>query len=354
MNEKIPPFSEKTWRPFLIQDLFEVFLPCGDTQADKCEAGDIPLVSAGSTNNGICKFIKCGDEKSKLYNGNLISVDMFGQAFFHVYKFYCVSHGRVNLLKPRRDLNRYHFLFICTSINTASKGKFSYNQMCSSKRVARLPIQLPVNDAGEPDYDFMENYMRATEESILQRYREFVSIADAAPVPPLKEKVWRAFFIGDLFRLETGKAKGLNHLEQDENGISYLGATNRNNGVIAFVKPVENLIQRGNCIAFIRNGEGSVGYSVYKREDFIATSDITCGYADFLNEFVGIFITTVADKVRGKYSFNYKRSETRLRREKLMLPVNDAGEPDFEYMENYVRNIEAEQYRRYLEYIGGD
>ena len=153
-----------------------------------------------------------------------------------------------------------------------------------------------------------------------------------------------------MFRLETGKGKGANHLELDERGISYLGATNRNNAVLNFVRPVEKMIQRGNCIVFIRNGEGSVGYSVYKREDFIATSDVTCGYADFLNEFVGMFITTVADKVRGKYNFNYKRSDTRLKREKILLPVTDGGEPDFDYMEAYVRKITAAQYRKYLEY----
>ena len=164
------------------------------------------------------------------------------------------------------------------------------------------------------------------------------------------EKIWRPFIVGELFRLEPGKAKGLNHLEQDERGIPYLGATNRNNAVLAFVRPVEKLIQRGNCIAFIRNGEGSVGYSVYKQEDFIATSDITCGYADFLNKYVGLFITTVADKVRGKYNFNYKRSDTRLKKERLMLPVNDDGSPDFVFMESYVRAIEEKLLQRYRDF----
>ena len=166
----------------------------------------------------------------------------------------------------------------------------------------------------------------------------------------LTEKIWRPFLVGELFRLEPGKAKGLNHLEQDERGIPYLGATNRNNAVLAFVRPVEKLIQRGNCIAFIRNGEGSVGYSVYKQEDFIATSDITCGYADFLNKYVGLFITTVADKVRGKYNFNYKRSGTRLKKERLMLPVNDDGSPNFVFMENYVRAVEGKLLQRYRDF----
>ena len=349
-----PPLSSKRWKEFFIGDLFNIFLPSGDTQADKCEIGDIPLISAGFNNNGVCKFIKCGDEKSKLYDGNIISVDMFGKAFFHEYNFYSVSHGRINLLKPLEELNAHHLQFISISINKSSRGKFSYNQMCSSKRISRLPIFLPVNDDGLPDYDYIEAYIQAIEEKILQSYRQFVQSVESVQVEPLSVKTWRPFLISELFRLETGKAKGLNHLEEDASGISYLGATNRNNAVLTFVKPVDNLIQRGNCIAFIRNGEGSIGYSVYKREDFIATSDITCGYADFLNEYVGMFITTVADKVRGKYNFNYKRSDTRLRQEKLMLPINEAGEPDFDYMAAFIKNLMAAQYRRYLNYIDGE
>ena len=314
-------------------------------------SGHYAYVTRKESNNGVDGFID--------YDENFLNVDFpvitvgAETAMPFVQNFPFFTGVKVNILSPKKSLSRFTLMFIAQSIKM-QREKFTYAFALISSRLKKLRIFLPVTDDDTPDYEYMENYVRAVEEEILQRYREFVSIANAAQVPPLKEKVWRAFFIGDLFRLETGKAKGLNHLEQDENGISYLGATNRNNAVLTFVKPVENLIQRGNCIAFIRNGEGSVGYSVYKSEDFIATSDITCGYADFLNEFVGIFITTVADKVRGKYSFNYKRSETRLRREKLMLPVNEAGEPDFEYMENYVRNIEAEQYRRYLNYIDGD
>lgn len=132
-------------------------------------------------------------------------------------------------------------------------------------------------------------------------------------------------------------------MTQDPEGISYLGATNRNNGVLDFVKPEDGLVQKGNCIAFIRNGEGSIGYSVYKAEDFIATSDITLGYAPFLNKYTGMFITTIADKVRGKYSFNYKRSDTRLKNEMIQLPVDDTGSPDWDFMRSFMQHIEAQK-----------
>ena len=169
--------------------------------------------------------------------------------------------------------------------------------------------------------------------------------------PPLEAKNWKEFLISDLFELESGKCSKANRLKPYKNGIPYIGATNRNNGVLNFVRPVKNLIQNGNCIAFIKQGEGSVGYSVYKQENFIASTGIACGYAPFLNKYVGMFITTVADRIRGKYNYNYPRSERRLRKERLKLPVNDTGAPDFHYMENYMRNIEEKILQSYRDLI---
>lgn len=162
------------WGQFVIGDLFNVFLPSGDIQADKCENGEFPLLSAGFNNNGICKFIRSYDDKAKLYSGNVISVDMFGKAFFHGYEFYSVSHGRINILTPRVLMNKYHLQFIIPSINCSVKGKFSYNRMCSSKRVKTLIIQLPIDETGQPDYAFMEKYMREREQKLRIDYMEYV------------------------------------------------------------------------------------------------------------------------------------------------------------------------------------
>lgn len=151
--------------------------------------------------------------------------------------------------------------------------------------------------------------------------------------------------------LVPGKSKGLNHLTQVEyGGVNYLGATNVNNGVLGYVLPTQNQLQKGNCIAFIRNGEGSMGYAVYKAENFIATSDITLGYNPRLNRYTGTFITTIADRIRGKYNFGYKRNAHRLSKEILTLPVDSNDEIDWDYMEFYMREIENNQLQEYLQY----
>ncbi len=237
-------------------------------------------------------------------------------------------------------------------INRLSE-KYSFNREINDERIKREKLLLPATDKGEIDFAFMSAFMKDVEHNILNTtlkvFKERVSV-NKLKMGGVK---WKNFLLRDLFpTLVAGKSKGLNHIEKSDSGISYLGATNQNNGVLCFVsREDKSTIQKGNCIAFIRNGEGSMGYSVYKAEDFIATSDMTLGYNKHLNKYIGTFITTIADRVRGKYNFGYKRSANRLSKEIITLPVDNNGFPDWKYMENYMRNIESKQILSYLKMI---
>jgi hypothetical protein len=41
-------------------------------------------------------------------------------------------------------------------------------------------------------------------------------------------------------------------------------------------------------------------------------------------------------------------NDTRIKREKILLPINDKKEPDFEYMENYIKQLEYKKLNEYL------
>lgn len=343
------------WKEFQIDKLFKIRSVLGKP-LENYSRGNIPYLSTSTINNGTVGFID-SDEKC-ISIKNAISVDPIkGKAFFHGYNFVGrgFSGASINLLY-KKEINKYIALFLCKSVENTACKKASYGYLFNSDRLKKAKILLPVTTKGEPDYKFMEEYIRERETKLKNQYREYV----IAYVKNLCEKVeiekcWAEFRIRDVFpKMVAGKSKGLNHLRQTDQiaGINYLGATNRNNGVLCFVETDnESILQKGNCIAFIRNGEGSMGYSIYKKEDFIATSDITLGYNDKINKYSGMFITTIADRVRGKYSFNYKRSDTRLKKEILSLPVNNLGEPDYEYMENYMKYLEQKKLLEYLNYI---
>lgn len=166
----------------------------------------------------------------------------------------------------------------------------------------------------------------------------------------LTDREWKGFRVEDLFYFENKPSKGLNHLKQCNDGVNYVGATNRNNGVLAYVEANQKAIYKGNAIAFIRNGEGSMGYSVYKAEDFVATQDISVGYNENLNRYIGLFIVAVADKVRGKYNFGYKRNQKRLNKETLQLPINSDGLPDWRFMEDFIKQIEKNKISTIITY----
>lgn len=171
----------------------------------------------------------------------------------------------------------------------------------------------------------------------------------------LNERKWADIHIIQMFEeFRPGKGKGLNHLNQINDGVNYIGATNRNNGVLCAVEDTEDshkLIQSGNCIGFIKNGDGSAGYAIYKREPFISTSDVIYGYAPWIDQFKGLFFVAAQDKIKAKYSHGYKRNQHHLRSDKVMLPVADDGQPDYEYMSSFVKAKRVELLSKYKTYI---
>lgn len=342
--------SHTHWKAFNFTEVFtEIQRGKRLKKADHSE-GTTPYISATALNNGVDGFV--GNESGVRKFSDCLTVansGSVGSAFFHQYEFVASDH--VTQLK-RDGLDKYAYLFMIPLINRLSE-KYSFNREINDNRIKREKLILPTTDEGEIDFAFMSSFMKGVEQDILRTTLKFFNDRRIVNNPKMGGVKWKHFLIRDLFPiLVSGKSKGLNHIKKVENGISYLGATNQNNGVLCFVVANKELEQKGNCIAFIRNGEGSMGYSVYKAEDFIATSDMTLGYNEHLNKYIGTFITTVADRIRGKYNFGYKRSATRLAKEVLTLPADEDGNPDWEYMESYMRNVENGHILSYFRALG--
>lgn len=171
----------------------------------------------------------------------------------------------------------------------------------------------------------------------------------------LESREWKPALITTLFDNFTfGKINNASLCDKvNSNGIEYIGATNRNNGCLYFVEraSVKNKVQQGNCIGFIKDGDGSAGYAIYKKESFVSTVNVIYGYASWLNEYTGLFFVSAQDLIKSKYSHGYKRNQQHLRGDRVMLPVNDNDEPDYEFMEECGRKMMAKKYIQYLKYL---
>lgn len=148
---------------------------------------------------------------------------------------------------------------------------------------------------------------------------------------------WGSFRISDLFPiLQNGKAN--QGMLSDGTECFYVGAKKNDNGVMLHCAYDEDLMQKGNCIIFICNGQGSVGYANYMDVDFIGTTDIVAGYNENLNQYNGLFIATVLCQERPKYSFG-RKWKTHLKDTVIKLPQTLDGNPDWKYMEQYIKSL---------------
>lgn len=164
------------WRPFKLSALFDIVLSKGDIKVDDVNVGSVALVSSGETNNGVVGFIdEYGDGKADIFDKNILTLDMFCNAFYQNEKFYAVSHGRVNILKPQFHVNKYIGLFIVTLLKK-EKYKFSYGRAVYSNVANDIELKLPClmkngkyiidknhkySDEGYiPDWQWMENYIK--------------------------------------------------------------------------------------------------------------------------------------------------------------------------------------------------
>lgn len=145
------------WKKFRVGDLFESSLSKDDIQSTNITDGDYPLISAGKTNNGVKAYIQ--DDNATLQKANTITVDMFGKVFYQKKPYYCVSHGRVNILTPKFHMNEKQGLFLANIIEIVSR-KYEYNEMCTGTKLCEDIIKLPVTSDGKPDWKYMENYMQ--------------------------------------------------------------------------------------------------------------------------------------------------------------------------------------------------
>jgi len=157
----------------------------------KLAIGEIPRVSVTSSNNGVIGTFDTENNINARHFENFISVNFFGNAFYHRKKSSVEMKVHV-LTIPSHTFTKSTAIYIVTALNKIFKNQFSYGEQLSSSDLKKndFYITLPVTAKGEIDFPFMENrirelvaYLKVTgltdyklttdEEQFLTNYRKF-------------------------------------------------------------------------------------------------------------------------------------------------------------------------------------
>lgn len=165
---------------------------------------------------------------------------------------------------------------------------------------------------------------------------------------PLADKQWKSFFIVDVFdTIQRGKRlKTADHLAGK---VPYVSSSALNNGVDNFVSNDKGVRKFSDCLSLANSG--SVGSSFYEPFEFVASDHITHLKSKKFNKYHYLFIATMTGRLSQKYNFNREINDKRISREIIFLPITDNGEPDYEYMEKYSKNLLREKIQNYISYV---
>lgn len=328
------------WKEFRIGDLFEACLSKDDIQPKDFVEGKIPLVSSGKENNGIIAFVE--DKKARLWEANTLTIDMFGKVFYQENPYFAVSHGRVNILLPKISMTKGCLQFMGCAIEKVTLQKYAFNEMCTGTKVLKDNIKLPATPDGAPDWAYMESYMANLETKVAESLTMLQAAKDAE-----KKKVdtreWGEFRVGELFEVKISKSVDKGGLEFAEDGeYDFIGRTSLNNGIQG----------RLNKLKFEANQEGTysiaqIGMHVcqYRERKWYASQNIfiLTPFAEKshkANKFIATVITRYLDCAYGEDTYATYPTAKTLPHLKIKLPVDKTGQPDWAYMEEYMRKVE--------------
>lgn len=165
----------------------------------------------------------------------------------------------------------------------------------------------------------------------------------------LNEREWAEFDIRAVFP-EIRRGKRLKTADHIDGNIPYVSSSAMNNGVDAFIGNDGHIRKYENCITLANRG--SVGTAFNHCYEFIAGDHVTALQSSKLNKYSYLFVATMVSRLREKYSFNREINDLRINREKVLLPVDEEGQPDYDFMEQYIREREKQRIAQCIEHIG--
>lgn len=155
-EEKVELSDTGNWKPFSLQDLFDIRKGQRLTKANMLP-GDMPYIGASDTSNGVTARIR----QAPIHQGGTISVSYNGsvaEAFYQPVPYWATDD--VNVLYPKGfELTPATALFICTVIRL-EKYRFNYGRKWHLERMRESVIRLPVTATGGPDWAYMDSFIK--------------------------------------------------------------------------------------------------------------------------------------------------------------------------------------------------
>ena len=211
--------------------------------------------------------------------------------------------------------------------------------MANKDTIGAEKIKLPVDETGNPDFSYMESYMKNLELAVSSSLTDLQSAKKFDISEKLNLNNWKPFRIIDLFIVKNTHSILKSDITEDSGTIPYITASNENNGVYSYIDYYDYFKEEGNCIMI----GGKTLTITYQKGDFFSNDshNLALYLKDNLHrtEKIYLFLATALRKSIGhSYSWGDSISFKSIQKDYVNLPVDCADNPDYSYMESYISN----------------
>lgn len=328
----------KKWHNYRLCDLFKIKPAKGKNSQQLNDGNDVPYIAASKECNGFNRMVAINGFEDWVSEGNCIQLIHIGDAAagyanYIPDKFIAMS-GKSSCAY-NKNMTKYSGLFIATIICKTNKNKYSFKDSWTGDKVKNTIITLPYKTNDEPDWEYMESYMR----NIIQESEQ--NIENLRNINNSKKKInldnWKSFTIGKLFEnVVKPPVLHTKDVTENVNGIPYVVRTKFGNGIKYNVE--KNLQMQSSPAGTISFGAENATF-FYQEKEYVSGRDIYYIDTRYLTKYACLFVVTCLQTIVEKYSYNYGMFPELVKKEEIKLPVNKNGEPDWEFMENYMKNI---------------
>lgn len=342
-----------TFQSFKIKKLFDIH----PTKAYKltnsklfCENGKVPVVTNTSDNYGRSGFSNLNPTEHDIITFSDTGTKSPESFFFQEGEF--IGYAHVQGMYPySTKWGKKQLIYLTTILRKKTQGLYDYSTKMTRDIISNLDIELPIID-GTPDqidFTYMEAYISKLEQECINELDVYLKVSglndyklsvEDKEVLYLK-KTYKEYKITDLFNVKNTHSILQSQIRENSGKTPYLTAAKGNNSVSSYISCPPEWIDEGNCI-FIGGKTMTISY---QETDFCSNDSHNLAlYLKKQNKrtkYVQCFIVSALIKTLGeKYYWGDSISKKKIQADIVYLPVNDADEIDFDYMESYIKAIE--------------
>lgn len=347
------------WEEYKLGNLFEIKGSKTTTKKVLEQKGDgiYPYITTTASNQGVSGYYNFFTE-----NGNVLTFDsaVLGTCFYQEKDFSASDHVELGI-PYFKDFNKKIGLYFQIIINKTNEGIYHYGHKANQQRIKDTIIKLPsiLNQETkeyEPDWKYMEDYISDLEKELnLLQVKTKIDNVKSTEKKEVDTTEWKEFDFFYIFKEEEAKTGIISPKKEKiktKENINYISAGTSNNACDGYVNKERYLNNiHSKCLTMGTRGEYN-GNIFYQEEEFVNSN--TCmllKYNDLFNitdrnkRKISLFISSVwnTNKIYGSYGI-YPTLKS-LQNDKIKLPSilnteTNEYEPDWEYMENYIINLE--------------